>query len=125
MSKFKELTDVLGYTYLDRFYEKLSYRISQYQNKDVSALETLRILADEMTFTDDGGLHDIIDNQFCVLEEDDIKFRLQKTNRKTYVVIADDKVIGTCYSLSSNVKGCIEDFFYERTPLLSDTKVIS
>ena len=112
MYKFKELTNVLGYTYLDRFYEKMAYRLSENRNSDVSALETLSILADEMSFSDDGCLYSIIENDFSITELDDIHFRLEYVKKDdNYVLFIDNKIFGTCDSLSSVVKDCVEDFF--------------
>lgn len=112
MCKFKDLTNELGYTYLDRFYEKLAYRVSEHRNKDVSALETITLLAEEMSFSDDGYLFFIVEQEHPIDLTDDIKFRLDSRNNEGYYSLkVEGEEIGLCDSLSSVIKGCIEDFF--------------
>lgn len=108
--KFKDLIDELGYTYLDRFYEKMAYKLASSLNKDVSALSVLNELADEMCFTDDGYLYCIIDGFSNMLE--DSFFRLEVV-RKTdsYVLLIDNHIEGTVASLSSVLKSLIESYF--------------
>ena len=112
MYKFKDLTNELGYTYLDRFSEKLAYKVSKYINTDISALETIGLLADEMLFTDDGYLWFLVEQEHPIDKSDDIRFRLDsKTEKGMYSLKVNGEEIGICDSLSSALKGCIEDFF--------------
>lgn len=112
MCKFKDLTNELGYTYLDRFYEKLAYLLSENLNKDVSALKTISLLAEEMSFTDDGYLCFLVEQEHPIDPTDDIRFRLEGLNNDGYYSLkVEGEEIGLCDSLSSVVKGCIEDFF--------------
>lgn len=112
MYKFKDLTNELGYTYLDRFYEKLAYLVSENLNKDISALKTISLLAEEMSFTDDGYLCFLVEQEHPIDPTDDICFRLDSRNSDGYYSLkVQGEEIGICDSLSSVVKGCIEDFF--------------
>lgn len=112
MCKFKDLTNELGYTYLDRFYEKLAYRVSENRSKDVSALETINLLAEEMSFSDDGYLCFLVEQEHPIDATDDINFRLENKNSDGYYSLkVQGKEIGLCDSLSSVIKECIEDFF--------------
>lgn len=110
--KFKDLTNELGCTYLDRLSEKLAYKVSKYMNKDISALETISLLADEMLFTDDGYLWFLIEQEHPIDKSDDIRFRLEgQLDKGYYLLKVNDEEVGFCESLSSALKGCIEDFF--------------
>lgn len=112
MCKFKDLTNELGYTYLDRFYEKLAYLTSINLNKNVSALDTINLLAEEMSFSDDGYLYFLTQQEYPIDSTDDIYFRLEyNSNNRCYCLTVEDKEIGTCESLSSIIKEYIEDFF--------------
>lgn len=112
MYKFMDLTNELGYTYLDRFYEKLAYRVSENLNTDISAIDTISMLAEEMFYTDDGYLCFLVEQEHPIDRTDDIYFRLDVDNESGYYSLkVDGEEIGLCDSLSSVIKGCIEDFF--------------
>ena len=108
---FADLLDELGFTYLDRFYEKMAYKVANNLNKNVSALSVINELASEICFTDDGYLYCIIDNFSNALE--DMYFRLESVKKtNSYVLLIDDKVEGTVSTLSSPLKSIIEAYFY-------------
>lgn len=112
MYKFKDLTNELGFTYLDRFYEKLAYLVSENLDKDVSALNTMKLLAEEMLFTDDGYLCYMVEQEHPIDYTDDIYFKLNSKNDEgLYSLHVQGEEIGLCDSLSSVLKDCIEGFF--------------
>lgn len=112
MCKFKDLTNELGYTYLDRFYEKLAYRLGENVDANISALETMHILAEEMSYSDDGYLYYLVEQEHPIDPTDDIKFRLECLSGEGYYSLkVEGEEVGVCDSLSSVIKGCIEDFF--------------
>lgn len=114
MTGFKGLINELGYTYLDRFYEKLAYKLSKSIDSDVSAINTLTTLADEMCFTDDGYLYYIIESTFNLEEAEDIRFRIEYIkNSSSYVLLINDKLYSAFDALTSTLKSSIEDYFYE------------
>lgn len=117
MCKFKDLintSDDLGYTYLDRFYEKLAYRLSENIDKEVSAMNTLGELADEMSFTDDGFLYYIVESDFNLDVSEDMKFKIEYIKKSnSYVLMVNNKLYSAFDSLSSVLKSCIEDYFNE------------
>lgn len=112
MYKFKDLTNQLGYTYLDRFYEKLAYLLGENLNNNVSALKTIKLLAKEMSFTDDGYLCFMVEQEYPIDPTDDICFKLcEKNSEGLYSLSVEGREIGLCDSLSSSIKDCLEDFF--------------
>lgn len=113
MCKFKDLTNELGCTYLDRFFEKLAYRVGENTNTDISALQTITMLAEEMIYSDDGYLCFLVEQEHPIDSTDDIFFRLdEESNSGLYSLKVEGEEIGVCDSLSSVIKNCIEDFFY-------------
>ena len=112
MYKFKDLTNELGFTHLDRFYEKLSYLVAQNLDSEVSALNTIKQLAEEMLFTDDGYLCYMVEQEHPIDYTDDIHFKLKSKNEDgLYSLCVDGEEIALCDSLSSVLKDCIEEFF--------------
>lgn len=112
MCKFKDLTNELGFTYLDRFYEKLAFRLGENIGVEISSIETMNMLAQEMSYTDDGYLYFLVEQEHPIDPSEDLKFMLtEKTSDGYYYILADNEKIGACDSLSSVIKGCIEDFF--------------
>ena len=114
MNQIKSLINSLGYTYLDRFYEKLSYVLSKNLNKEVSSKEVLTRLADEMSFTDDGYLYYIIDSEFNLELAEDMKFKIEHIKKSnSYVLYVNDRLYNAFDSVSSVLKSSIEDYFNE------------
>ena len=112
MKQIETLINNLSYTYLDRFFEKLSYMLSKNLDSDVSIIETLKLLADEMAFTDDGYLYYIIDTEFGIDTAEDIKFKIEHIkNSNNYVLFVNNKVYSAFDSLSSVLKTTIEEYF--------------
>lgn len=112
MPKFIDLVNNLGYTYLDRLFEKLAYKLSENIDNNVSGKETIKELADEIAFTDDGYLYSMIfsDYNFDVVE--DVQFKIQYVKKSNnYVLLIDDKLYSAFESLSSVLKSLIEDYF--------------
>lgn len=114
MTGFKGIINELGYTYLDRFYEKLAYMLSKNIDLDVSCMNTLNLLAEEMCFTDDGYLYYIIDSNGTIDETEDIKFKVEHVKKNnSYVLMINNKIYSVFDSLTSALKSSIEDYFYE------------
>ena len=112
MYKFKDLTNELGYTQLDRFCEKLAFSVAENLDRKVSALATIKKLAEEMCFTDDGYLCYLVEQEHPIDPTDDIYFKLSSRNDEgLYSLEVEGEEIGLCDSLSSILKDCIEGFF--------------
>lgn len=114
MKQIKSLINSLGYTYLDRTYEKLSYMLSKNLNKEVSVIEVLKQLADEMSFTDDGYLYYIIDSEFNIDMAEDINFKIEHIRKSnSYILFVNNEIYNAFDSLSSVLKASIEEYFNE------------
>lgn len=114
MKQIKNLINSLGYTYLDRIYEKLSYVLSKNLNENVSIIEVLKLLADEMAFTDDGYLYYILDSEFNIDLAEDIQFRIEHIKKSNnYILFVNNEVYNAFDSLSSVLKASIEEYFSE------------
>lgn len=112
MKHVKSLVNNLSYTYLDRLFEKLSYILSMNLDKDVSIIEVLNQLAEEMVFTDDGYLYYIIDTEFNINAAEDMKFKIEHIkNSNNYVLFVNNKIYTAFDSLTSVLKSSIEDYF--------------
>lgn len=113
MTGFKGIVNQLGCTYLDRFYEKLAYVLSENIDIDVSCIKTLSLLADEMCFTDDGYLYEIIDSNGIIDDDGDIKFKIEHIKKNdSYALLIDNKLYMVFDSLTSTLKASIEEYFY-------------